>query len=72
VQVYPVSTATGFNGVVTELFTDSQAEDGQAFGRSVAVIEYNGSPVISVAGNNEVYTFFRTPTLYNTDRRQGR
>lgn len=72
VQVYPVSTATGFTGVVTELFTDSQAEDGQAFGRSVAVIEYNGSPVISVAGNNEVYTFFRTPTLYNTDRRQGR
>ena len=72
VQVYPMSTTTGFTGEVTELFTDSQAEDGQAFGRSVAVIEYNGSPIISVAGNNEVYTFFRTPTLYNTDRRQGR
>ncbi len=72
VQVYSVSTTSGFNGAVTELFTDSQPEDGQAFGRSVAVIQYNGKPVISVAGNNEVYTFFRTPTLYNTDRRQGR
>ena len=72
VQVYAADTATGVSTELTELFTDSQPEDGQAFGRSVAVIQYNGLPTISVAGNNEVYTFFRTPVLYNTDRRNGR
>ena len=72
VLVYPMDTTAGINGAAVETFTDSQPEDGQSFGRSVAVIQYNGLPVISVAGNNEVFTFFRTPTLYNTDRRQGR
>jgi hypothetical protein len=72
VHVYPVSTGTGVTGTQVELLHDSEPEDGLAFGRSVAVIEYNGLPVISVAGNNEVFTYFRTPNLYNTDRRQGR
>lgn len=72
VLVYPMDTTAGINGAPVETFTDSQPEDGQAFGRAVAVIQFNGLPVISVGGNNEVYTFFRTPTLYNTDRRSGR
>lgn len=72
VLVYPMDTTAGINVAPIETFTDSQPEDGQAFGRTVAAIQYNGLPVISVGGNNEVYTFFRTPTLYSTDRRQGR
>jgi hypothetical protein len=72
VLVYPMDTTAGINGGADETFTDSQPEDGQAFGRSVTTIEFNGSPVISVAGNNEVFTYFRTPTLYSTDRRTGR
>jgi len=72
VLVYAVDTTTGVNGGAVETFTDSQPEDGQAFGRTVATIQYNGLPVISVGGNNEVYTFFRTTTLYTTDRRAGR
>ena len=72
VLVYPMDTTAGINVAPIETFTDSQPEDGQAFGRTVAAIQYNGLPVISVGGNNEVYTFFRTPTLYSADRRQGR
>ena len=72
VLVYPADTTAGINVAPVETFTDSQPEDGQAFGRTVAAIQYNGLPVISVGGNNEVYTFFRTPTLYSSDRRQGR
>jgi hypothetical protein len=72
IQVYEIDTATGVDPTAIETIFQSQAEDGQAFGRAVAVFEYNGLPVIAVAANNEVFTYFRTPTLYNTDRRQGR
>jgi len=68
--IYQVDTATGIDAAQIDTLNDAQPDDGQQFGRSVAVMEFNGEPIINVAGNNEVYTYFRTPHLYNTDRRQ--
>jgi len=70
VVVFAVDTTTGINAMPIDTLHDSQPEDGQAFGRSVAVMQFNGQPVLVVGGNNEVYTYFRTPHLYNSDRRQ--
>jgi hypothetical protein len=73
VVVYRVDPATGIvANAIEPLLHDAQPEEGQAFGRAVAVIPYNGRQVIAVAASNEVFLYFRTATLYNDDARQGR
>jgi hypothetical protein len=70
--VYEVDLATGFATTPIEVLHDAQPEDGQSFGRSLAVTPYNNQQIIAVGGNNEVFAYFRTSTLYTDDTRQGR
>jgi hypothetical protein len=66
VQVFEVDTTTGIGNSVMTLH-DAQPEGKQAFGRSVTVMPFDGKPLIVVAADNEVFTYFRT-TLYDETR----
>lgn len=57
---------------------DAQPENDQQFGRSVAVMPFNGKQVIAVAAQNEIFAYFRLDTtdgmampIYD-ETRQGR
>jgi hypothetical protein len=75
VLLFKVS-ATGIETSPSATLNDAQPEDNQSFGRAVAVMPFNGKPIIAVAADNEIFVYFRanltsgTP-LYN-ETRQGR
>jgi len=71
VLVFPLDTATGIGGSPAATLHDAQPESNQAFGRGVTALPYNGTQVIAVAADNEVFTYFRIDPLY-ADARQGR
>jgi len=71
VLVFPVDTATGLGASPRATLHDAQPESNQSFGRGVAALPYNGTQVIAVAADNEVFTYFRLDPLY-ADTRQGR
>lgn len=71
VLVYKVDTATGIAAAPDAALSDAQPESNQAFGRGVAIVPFNGKPIIAVAADNEVFTYFRLDPLY-ADTRQGR
>jgi hypothetical protein len=66
VQVFEIDVATGVGNSVLTLH-DAQPEGDQKFGRSVAVMPFDGKPLIVVAADNEVFTYFRT-NLYDETR----
>lgn len=66
VEVYPLSLSTGL-GLSAMTLHDAQPEDGQLFGRALAVTPFNGQPVLAVGADNEVFTYFRT-ALYDDTR----
>lgn len=74
VQLFPLAP-TGITSTVAAAYHDAQPDADQQFGRSVAVVPFNGTSVIAAAAKNEVFTYFRanlgdgTP-LY-TETRQG-
>ncbi len=43
---------------------DAQPESGQLFGRAVTTMSFNGSPILVVSGDSEVYAYYRT-ALYD-------
>lgn len=66
VQVFELDTTNGIGNSVMTLH-DAQPEGKQTFGRSVAVMPFDGKPLIVVAADNEVFTYFRTQ-LYDETR----
>ena len=70
VLVFEVSPATGLGAAPALTLHDAQPEENESFGRGVAVMQYNGKPVIAVAADNDVFVYFRT-SLY-AETRQGR
>ena len=67
VQVYAFTTTDGLSAESVLTLHDATPESGQQFGRAVAVTEFNGTPVIAVAADNEVFFYFRT-ALYGETR----
>lgn len=67
VQVFELDPASGISASSVLTLHDSQPEDDQAFGRSVAAITFNDQPVIVVAADNELFVYYRT-TLYGETR----
>jgi hypothetical protein len=69
VELHQIIPATGTLSAASDetLFCD-EPTTGQVFGRSIAILPYNGTNVLSVAANNEVFTYFRT--LLYSDTRQ--
>jgi hypothetical protein len=77
VLVYKLSTGIDSATPVAALY-DAQPEADHLFGRSVAVMPYNGTRVVAVSAENEVFLYFRLNTTDGTamsiygETRQGR
>lgn len=75
VRLFPVS-AMGIESAPAALFNDAQPEDNQSFGRAVAAMQFNGTSIIAVAANNEIFMYFRLDKTDGTalygETRQGR
>lgn len=61
VQIFELAPTTQGIASATPTATlhDAQPEANQQFGRSVAVMPYNGKNVIAVSADNEVFVYFR-------------
>jgi len=75
VVLYKVSAA-GIDPQPAATLHDAQPEDNKSFGRAVAAMSFNGTPIIAVAADNEIFMYFRAnltsgSMLYN-ETRQGR
>ncbi|TMQ06318.1 MAG: hypothetical protein E6J91_38245 [Deltaproteobacteria bacterium] len=75
VKLFKVS-GTGIESSPSATLNDAQPEDNQSFGRAVAAMPFNGTPVIAVAADNEIFMYFQAKLtsgamLYN-ETRQGR
>jgi hypothetical protein len=76
VLVYAISSSGLDSGAPAAMLHDAQPEGSQQFGRSVAVMPFNGKQVIAVAAQNEIFVYFRAKLsdgqgLYD-ETRQGR
>ncbi len=69
VLALPISTATGIDPTPKAMLHDAQPEGNQAFGRAVAVVQYNGKPTLAVAASNEIFFYYQSP-LYGETRRR--
>jgi hypothetical protein len=67
VQVYPFTLMDGLDAESVLTLHDATPESDQQFGRALAVTQFNGTPVIAVAADNEVFFYFRT-ALYGETR----
>jgi len=67
VLVYPLDLTTGIDETPAMTLHDAQPEADQAFGRTIAVTQFNGSNVIAIGADNEVFLYFRT-ALYDETR----
>jgi len=67
VQVYRFTTTDGLSAESVLTLHDASPESDQQFGRAIAVTQFNGTPVIAVAADNEVFFYFRT-ALYGETR----
>ena len=63
-KVFEVVRRRARNAVLT--LSDAQPESKQAFGRAVAVVPFDTKPLIVVAADNEVFTYFRTQLYAET------
>lgn len=70
VQVLELDLAAGIAASPEMTLFDARPEEGQAFGRGVAELPYNGQKIIAVAADNDVFLYFRT-ALYG-ETREGR
>jgi hypothetical protein len=77
VRLFKVSAA-GIESQPAALLNDAQPENDESFGRAVAAVPFNGTPVVAVAANNEIFVYFRLNTTDGTampiygETRQGR
>ncbi len=67
VSVFPLDLTTGIAAAPEMILHDAQPEEEQQFGRAVAVTPMNGTPVIAVAADNEIFMYFKT-SLYEETR----
>lgn len=73
VAVHRINLTTGVEATPLVTLFDAEPEKNQSYGRTVAVIELNGSPVIAVGASNEVFLHFRVgldPELYPETRQR--
>lgn len=67
VLVFPLDLTTGIGATPEMTLHDAQPESDQLFGRTVTVTPFNGSNVIAIGADNEVFLYFRT-LLYDDTR----
>jgi hypothetical protein len=70
VKVFPVSGTGGIDTAPVATLYDAQPDDNESFGRALAVVPFNGMPIIAVAANNRIFMYYRSSVYDET--RQGR
>jgi hypothetical protein len=70
------ASATGLGQTPAMTINDAQPDDNESFGRSVTAMPFNGSEVIAVSADNEVFVYFQAKltdgSMLYTETRQGR
>lgn len=70
------ASATGLGATPAMTINDAQPDDNESFGRSVTAMPFNGSEVIAVSADNEVFVYFQAKltdgSMLYTETRQGR
>jgi hypothetical protein len=65
VELHELDTASGaLDATPVALLHDADPESGQLFGRSLTTMQFNGSPILVVGANAEVFAYYRT-ALYD-------
>lgn len=60
IMVYKIADGGGIDSATpVAVLHDAQPETNQAFGRSVVAMPYNGTQVLAVAADNEIFVYFR-------------
>ena len=78
VELYKIAPGGGLAdpAVPVAILHDAQPDTNQLFGRSVAVVPFNGKQVLAVAADNEIFMYFRANlsdgTVLYDETRQGR
>ena len=60
------ATTTELPATADETLFCARPATAQVFGRALAILPYNGTNILSVAANNEVFTYFRTQQYADT------
>jgi hypothetical protein len=61
VELHALDTTTGaIDATVAEELADAQADSGEQFGRGLAIMEFNGTNILTVAAKSEVFAYFQT------------
>jgi hypothetical protein len=63
VEVHAFS-AGALSAAAADALSDAQPQRYQHFGRSLAVMKFNGTDVLAVAASNEVFAYYKT-SLYD-------
>lgn len=76
VKLFPLDLTAGINETAAATIYDAQPESDQQFGRAVAAMPFNGTNIVAVAADNEIFVYYK---LVNTsgaaiyeDARSGR
>jgi hypothetical protein len=71
VELHALDTTTGvLNPGIDEKLADAQPDSGEQFGRSLAIVKYNGTNILAVAAKSEVFTYFRMDPIYLETRQK--
>jgi hypothetical protein len=68
VLVYPLDTTSGIDAMAKLTLNDSQPDANESFGRALAIMPFNNSPIIVVSADNEIFAYYRTDPLYGETR----
>jgi len=70
------ASASGLGATPAVTLNDAQPDGNESFGRSVTAMPFNGSEVIAVAADNEIFVYFQLKladgTMLYEETRQGR
>jgi len=58
------ATSGALDATAAMTLSDASPESGQAFGRALATMDFNGSQILVVGGDDEVFAYYRT-ALYD-------
>ncbi len=76
VLLFPLDSTAGINETPAATIYDAQPENDQQFGRAVVAMPFNGTNVVAVAADNEIFVYFKMVSLDGApiydDARSGR
>ncbi len=76
VKLFPLDITAGINENAAATIYDSQPNTDQQFGRAVAALPFNGTNVVAVAADNEIFVYYKLVTadgaVIYEDARSGR